>query len=136
MSVTKLFIHCNWATKKRQPILIENVRIPLIKHIIWTSELHSIEILEANGWVDHVHVLLRLHPSQNLSAAIHQLKGESSSWANRVDLTKIKFQWQDGYYAESINFKDIQRIANYIKFQNIHHRKMNYIEELKKGYLR
>ena len=134
MSLTKLFFHCNWSTKLRQPLLTKNLRVILFEHIIYTSEIHSIEILEINGWIDHVHTLLRLHPSQNLANTIHQLKGESSSWINRNALTEIKFLWQDGYYAETINFKELKRIRDYIKNQDMHHRKINYIEELKNAY--
>jgi REP element-mobilizing transposase RayT len=130
MSLTKLWIHCVWSTKQRYPFLKKDLRSLLFDHIIKNADSKSIEIIQIGGWEDHVHILIKIHPSQNLSSVIHLIKGESSSWINKEKYFFGSFAWQDSYYAESIGKKDIKVVKNYIKNQEEHHSKISYLEEI------
>lgn len=130
MSLTKLWIHCVWSTKLRFPFLKRNLRILLFDHIIKNADTKSIEIIQIGGWEEHVHLLLKIHPSQNLSSIIHLIKGESSSWINKELHFSGSFAWQDSYYAESISIKDIKAVNNYIKNQEEHHTKITFLNEI------
>jgi putative transposase len=132
MALTKLWIHCVWSTKCRIPFLKKDLRYSLYDHIIRNANDKSIEINQIGGWDDHVHILLKIHPSQNLSSIIHSIKGESSSWINREKFLPGIFSWQDAYYAESISMKDIKAVKNYIMNQEEHHSKLSFLEEYKK----
>ena len=51
------------------------------------------------------------------------IKGESAYWINKHGLTKEKFEWQDEYFATSVSESNPNKIRNYIKNQEEHHKK-------------
>ena len=57
------------------------------------------------------------------------IKGESSFWINKNELTKNKFQWQDEYFAVSVSESIIDKVRDYIKNQETHHDKKTFEEE-------
>ncbi len=57
------------------------------------------------------------------------LKGESSHWINENKLCKTKFEWQDEYFAVSMNESQIDAVRKYIAQQEEHHRKKIFTEE-------
>lgn len=60
---------------------------------------------------------------------INLIKGESSHWINKSDLINQKFEWAKEYFAVSVSESNIQKIREYIKIQDEHHRKINFKEE-------
>lgn len=65
------------------------VRVVLFSHLQKMAEEKGIKILQVNGGADHVHVLLQLHPAQNLAQVIRQLKAESAEWLNATQLFPV-----------------------------------------------
>ena len=63
---------------------------------------------------------------------MQKIKGESSFWINKRNLTRLKFQWQDDYYAVSIGIDQLEVLRKYIRNQVEHHRKISLEEELNK----
>ena len=57
------------------------------------------------------------------------IKGESSYWINKHELTSRKFEWQDEYFAVSVSESKLDLVRNYIKNQEEHHRKKTFQEE-------
>jgi REP element-mobilizing transposase RayT len=48
---------------------------------------NNIRIYCINGFKDHVHLLINLHPVQNLADVVHRIKGDSSHWINKNRIT-------------------------------------------------
>ncbi len=94
------------------------------------AKAKGIQILSLNGVEDHVHCLLQLHPTQNVSAVVHLLKGGSTFWLNQNKLINHEFKWQDGYAAYSISPSMIKMVINYINKQEEHHRVKSLVDEL------
>jgi REP element-mobilizing transposase RayT len=63
-----------------------------------------------------------------LSDVIRLIKGESSFWVNSTKLSKFKFEWQDEYIAVSVSDSIIEKVRNYIRNQEEHH-KINFMDE-------
>lgn len=82
-----------------------------------------------NGYSYHCHCLISLSSNQNIEKVVQLLKGESSHWINKNQLTKEKFAWQDEYFAVSVSESMVESVRNYIKHQENHHRKKTFIEE-------
>lgn len=82
-----------------------------------------------NGYADHCHCLLSLGSNQNIEKIVQLLKGESSYWINKNQLTKEKFFWQDEYFAVSVSESKIDSVRNYIKNQERHHQKKTFMQE-------
>ena len=103
MSVTKLIIHAAWSTNHRKNQLSDAIRKEVCQHIIENAKSRSIKIAEIIVLADHIHLLIKIHATQNLSQLIHNIKGESSNWINTLKLTRFPFEWQEGYLAETVS---------------------------------
>ena len=76
-----------------------------------------------------MHALINLGKKQTIAEVMQHLKGESSHWINKINALPNKFNWQDDYYAVSVSHSHIERVRNYIKKQDEHHRKMTWNKE-------
>ena len=130
MAFVKIWIHAVWTTKDRKEFLIKEVRQKLFDHIREYAKGKDIYIDFVNGFIDHVHCLISLKPNQSLSEVINLIKGESSHWINKNQLTEEKFTWQNKYYATSISESHVDRVREYIKNQETHHQKQTLQEEV------
>ncbi len=75
---------------------------------------------------DHVHLLIGMRPVQSLSELMKQVKGDSSSWINKTNLVRGRFNWQEGYGAFSYSKCQLPTVINYIKNQENHHQKKTF----------
>jgi hypothetical protein len=60
------------------------------------------------------------------------IKGESSFWINKNELTAIKFEWANEYYGVSVSESHLGRVRAYIDNQEEHHRKVSFADEYEK----
>ena len=130
MSYISIWLHCVWTTKERKPYLADSLRPAVISHIQYNAKLKGIYIDEINGYLDHLHMLVSLGRSQNISEVMQKIKGESSYWINKNKLTCIRFEWQDDFYCISVGYKQLHLIRDYIRNQEIHHKKTTWEEEI------
>ena len=130
MPFAKIWIHCVWSTKNRQPILTYPVRNLLFDHIRKNAGLKQIHIDRMNGHLDHVHCLLLLRPTQPIGEIIKLIKGESAHWFNNQSgIKNIKLQWQSEYFAVSVSESIVPKLRMYIDGQEVHHQKKTFGEE-------
>jgi len=57
------------------------------------------------------------------------VKGESSYWINKNNITRHDFEWADEYFAVSASESHMNKVREYIKNQEEHHRKKTWEEE-------
>lgn len=131
MSFVKIWIHAVWATKNAEPLLEKSIRKKLYPHILQNAKEKGIHIDFINGYVEHVHCLLWLGASQSISEIMHLIKGESSSWMNAQNLIEGSFRWQREYYAVSVSESMVEKVRNYIRIQEAHHKRKSFVEEEK-----
>lgn len=129
MSYVKIYIHAVWATKDRFPYLKGEVKLKILEHIRENARAKNIYIDHLNGHTEHLHALISMDAEQNIANIINLLKGESSYWANKQNLTKNKFGWQDDYFAVSIGESQIEAVRQYIRNQEMHHQKKTFQQE-------
>lgn len=129
MPFVKIWIHLVFGTKKREPFLTTEVREKVINHILENARLKNIFIKDINGYKDHLHCLISLGTDQNISKIVNLIKGESSHWINKNNITKTKFEWADEYFAASVSESIVPSVQNYIKNQQEHHNKRTFREE-------
>jgi putative transposase len=77
------------------------------------------------GTANHIHILMTLPPKQSLSAAVRDLKANSSRWMSE---TGLGFAWQSGFGAFSVSPSQAAVVKNYIRNQAEHHKKRNFEE--------
>ena len=130
MPFVKVYLHCVWSTKNRIPYLDSiELRQKVWNHIRENAIQKGIYIDFINGYSDHCHCLISLGVDQNIQKVILLIKGESSFWINKNELTKEKFQWQEEYFAVSVSESILDKVREYIKNQEEHHKKKSFQEE-------
>jgi hypothetical protein len=83
--------------------------------------------LEIGGIEDHIHLLVKLKPTMNISKFMQDLKPNTTNWAKPH--VHPKFEWQDGYGAFTVGESQIGGVRHYIQNQEKHHKKMSFDEE-------
>ncbi len=130
MPQVKVYIHFVWSTKNRVPYLDSLVlRQKVWQHIRDNAKEKKIFIDTVNGFSDHCHCLISLGFDQSLQKTMQLIKGESSYWINKQQLTKQKFEWQDEYYAVSVCESALDAVRKYIRNQEEHHKIQESLEE-------
>jgi putative transposase len=129
MSYSKIWLHFVWSTKNRKPFLTKEIRGMVFEHIRINALSKGILLRIVNGYLDHVHVLIRLKLDQNPAEIARLLKGESSWWINKNRLTEERFEWQHEYYAASVEESGVNRVVRYIENQERHHQRKSFDDE-------
>jgi putative transposase len=129
MPYIKIWVHLIWSTKNRQPFLKKEIKSKVISHIKENAINKNIYLDFINGNIDHIHTLISLKSDQTIAKVAHLLKGESSHWINENKLLSSKFEWQEEYIAVSISHSAVNKIRDYIKNQEKHHKKISFAEE-------
>lgn len=129
MSFTNIQVHAVWGTKRRYPFLEPKIKKLICEHIKQNAQKNRINIDSINGHLDHLHVLMELHPEYSISKQMQLIKGESSFWTNKNKLVKGNFGWSDKYFAESVSPADAASVRNYINNQEEHHKKISFTQE-------
>lgn len=130
MAFVKVYIHFVWSTKNREPFLNSfDLRKKVWKHIKENAKEKGIFIDTINGYQDHCHCLISLGIDQNMSKIIQLIKGESSYWINTHNLCSQKFEWQEEYFGVSVSESIVDKVREYIKNQEEHHKRKTYKEE-------
>jgi REP element-mobilizing transposase RayT len=132
-SFSNIWIHLIFSTKDRQGLITESFESRLHNHI--KSKLineYDSFVESINGEKDHIHILFHQSPNHALKDIIKNIKGESAHWINENSFTKEKFVWQAGYSAFSISIDKVKIVSNYIENQKEHHKKILYIDEIRK----
>jgi len=116
MSFIKVYIHFVWSTKNRVPYLhSKELRVKVWKHIQENALKKGIFIDFVNGYAEHCHCLISFGADQTIQKTMQLIKGESSFWINKNNLTTEQFEWQDEYYAVSVSESMIEKVRSYIR---------------------
>lgn len=129
MPYLKIWVHLVWATKDRQPLIQSAWKLDLYAHIRDNARQKGMYLDFINGYSEHVHALLSLNAEQTLAKTMQLIKGESSHWVNQQRLVRGHFAWQEEYFAVSLGESQIDRVREYIKNQEEHHRMRSFAEE-------
>ncbi len=73
------------------------------------------------GTDDHVHLVVSVPPTLQLSVWIGELKGSSSHYINHEIANRQILHWQGGYGVVSFGSKDLQWVLAYVRNQREHH---------------
>lgn len=115
--------------KNRFPFITRQNKKSILDHIHENAEKKNIYIDFINGHEEHLHALVSLNKDQNIAEVMQLIKGESSHWINKVGIIKTKFEWADEYFAVSLSESQVNKVREYIKNQEEHHRIKTWLEE-------
>ena len=127
---TQILYHIVFSTKYRERTLSRDSRPEIFKYIWGVIEGHKSHPYWINGVEDHLHIATHIHPTVPLSTLVKNIKLASSSHIGDHRIFKSFAGWQDGYAAFTCSYQDKDRLINYIKNQEEHHKKVSFKEEL------
>jgi REP element-mobilizing transposase RayT len=133
MSYKEMWVHVVWATKNLNNLITCSFKKDLFDHIKESCELKGINIDSINGTENHIHCLIKMDVNQSFKSILQHLKGESAYWTNNIyKKLDSPFYWQSKYYVTSVSTCQINNLRKYIKEQDKIHKKLPYLDEVKK----
>jgi len=129
MSYVSSHYHCVFSTKDRRPLISNELRERLWPFLGGIARQNQMKAIEVGGMPDHVHILLSLPSTLSIAKALQLIKGGSSKWVHETFPEHRLFGWQVKYGAFGVSVSQLDRIIQYIKDQEKHHRKMTFQEE-------
>jgi REP element-mobilizing transposase RayT len=133
MSSYRLILyHLVFRTKESQKTLNQVNSRELYAYLMGFIRNKDCHLYRINGMEDHLHILCDLHPRIALADYIRDIKTSSSIWLKQSGKF-IDFKgWADGYAALTYGWNDKEKIVNYIKNQQEHHKYVSFQDELRR----
>jgi putative transposase len=127
---TQFLYHIVFATKDRTAVLRASHREDLFKFIWGILQQKDCHLYRIGGVDDHIHILCAIHPSIAVSNLVKDIKVATSQCIKAENMFPGFDGWQDGYGAFTCSWSDRDRLIEYIKNQEEHHRKLTFRDEL------
>jgi putative transposase len=121
---TLQLIHCVFSTKQRSPLITDPPRLWTYMRAI--ARNCDVNVIAIGGTTNHVHLLLKVPPTNRTADVVRTLKANTSRWMNEIG---HGFAWQDGYAAISVSPSQIRAVVRYIENQGHHHRARSFEQE-------
>lgn len=125
-----LYAHVIWSVRGRERLLSKAVNRVLFAHMQKESAEKGIRIVAVDGVEDHVHCLVQLMPSQNLSQVVKSIRTSSAGWLNDTRLLSTEFGWEEDYYAYSVSPSGLKQVVDFIAKQEEYHKTKGLDSEL------
>jgi REP element-mobilizing transposase RayT len=126
---TQIYLQIVFAVKGRESLVLQSWENQLYKYITGIVQNKSHKMLAINGMPNHIHFLIGMKPSSNISDLVREIKKSSNEYVNKHKLTRFKFQWQEGYGAFTYCHNHLSYVIGYIANQKEHHKKKTFSEE-------
>ncbi len=126
---TQILYQIVFGTKYREKVLLKDGRDELFKYITGLIKNKNCHLYIINGVEDHIHIVTHLHPTVSLSSLVKDIKLASSIYIKENNLFEDFINWQEGYGAFTYSIKEKDRLIEYVKNQEEHHRKKSFREE-------
>ena len=135
----QIYLQIVFAVKYRNAVISKSWKSQLFGVIGNLINEANCKTIIVNGVEDHVHCFVGLKPVVSVSELMKVVKAKSSRYINEHNLTRQRFEWQEGYGVFSYRHSDINTIFKYIQNQEAHHRAISfrneYLELLKEFYV-
>ena len=128
-SYRQLLYHLIFRTKDSKPTIKQDHVDQLYAYISGIIKNKNSHLYRINGIENHLHILTDLHPSVALADFMREIKVSSSIWMKNGGLFPAFNGWADGYGSFTCSYMDMERLIEYIKNQQEHHRKKSFEEE-------
>lgn len=116
--------HVVWCTKYRLKVLNSKITKRLHEILYKVAEDNKFEILEVNGELDHIHLLLNCSPQHYIPDMIKALKGVSARLLMK-EYKELKGQlwkghlWNPSYFIATVSENTEEQVRKYIQNQKV-----------------
>lgn len=129
-SLTAIYIHAIFRTKYGRNLIDDNIEKELHSYIGGILKNHQCAPIQINSMPDYAHLLFRLSKNYSISQIMEYVKKESSKWIKPKGY--LDFAWQNGYAAYSVSQSKVEVVANYIRRQKEHLKKISLQDEVER----
>lgn len=114
--------HIIWCPKYRRRVLVNDVETRLKQLLIEQSTKNGYSIESMEVMPDHIHIFIKVDPTDSPHKVVQQLKGYTSRML-RMEFPYLKTRmptlWTRSYYCESVGHISQQTIEKYILDQKL-----------------
>ena len=123
MPYWRLFYHLVWATKGRQPILVDEAEATASRVVHLVGDEVRVHVIAVGTMPDHIHVVASIPPSLSISDVVKTMKGRSSRLVNQDqgESAIVTFGWQREYSVHSFGDAVLPRVVDYVQHQPERH---------------
>jgi len=126
---SQIYLQIIFGVRNRENVLDIRWRSRVFEYMSSIIQNKKQKSIIVNGVSDHVHILIGYKPCISLPDLVREIKNNSSKFMNQENLVSSKFNWQEGYGVFSYSQSQLDNVFNYIKNQEVHHRKTTFREE-------
>lgn len=123
-----LYYHLVFGTKNEAESISPEWRDRLHAYLSELVKTLGGTTLAVGGVADHVHLLVSLKPTHQLSDVLRDLQRKCVKWVHQ-ELRNWSFGWDDSYGAFTVSPSNIEAVRKYIAQQETHHRTRSFREE-------
>ena len=134
-SLVKILVHVVFSTKNRADSIAPEIENDLFRYFHGIVENNKSKLILANGTTNHIHLLVSLGKTIDISELVGDIKRDSSSWIKTKGSDFRGFYWQEGYGAFSVGQSQVSDVMKYIARQKEHHTKKDFKKEFR-GFLK
>ncbi|HMN41654.1 MAG TPA: IS200/IS605 family transposase [Phycisphaerales bacterium] len=98
-----LLTHFIFSTKNRTPSIPDAMRPRLHEYAGGILRGHECALHAIGGVEDHMHLLVRRHPTRAEAEVMRLVKANTSKWIHETFPEHAAFEWQRGYAAFSVS---------------------------------
>lgn len=126
--VHDLCYHIVLSTEDRRPLISPQMKIGLYGLFAEVVESRGGVLRGIGGIPNHVHLLVRLPPSEPISDLVCSLKTESLRWASGFKWDRLR--WEEGYGVFSVSKAQTPTVLDLLEDQDQRHLRRSYAHEL------
>jgi len=121
--IHRLYCHVVWTTRNREPLLEAGLARFLCGFLRGVARQERVRVLEIGMVATHVHLLIRIHPTTELSRLLQRLKGGSAAIAGkeRHSTRNRVLRWAKGYAIHSVSPRGVSAVREYLRSQPTRH---------------
>ena len=117
----RFYAHITWTTRDRAPLIDATLARFLMRFLRQVGTQERARVLEIGMVADHVHILVRLHPTTAIPRLMQRLKGGSAVLSKTPTPGHQGLRWAKGYSIHSVNPKQLRSVRYYLRAQPHHH---------------
>jgi putative transposase len=125
-----LFVHVILEVQDRKPVLKNVLRVVFFAWLEKAMTQKGVRLQHIGGGDDHVHLLIQLHPAQNLMQVVRQIKEESLGFIGNNDFLKEPFAWKEDYTAFTVSPGAYNQTFEFIERQEDYHLSKSFEQEM------
>ena len=129
-SISQIYVHAIFSTKKRELWLNDNIRGRVHAYLSTIVREMDCPYVVVGGTENHVHLLMDIGKKHTAIDILAKAKKESSKFVKEFGNEYSSFYWQSGYGMFSVSPGNVNKVEKYIKNQIEHHKKQTFKDEL------